>query len=64
VFDQKWVWGYTSREEDDVKKCKEGDILNDCLLSFNRTDFWIPQTGATTTGDAFASHKYSGKSAL
>jgi len=28
------------------------------------TDFRIPQKGAATKGNAFASHKYAGKSAL
>ena len=30
----------------------------------NGTDFRIPQKGIATKGNAFASHKYAGKSAL
>ena len=37
---------------------------NDCLMSIVGTDFRIPQTGAAIRGNAFASHKYAGKSAL
>jgi hypothetical protein len=37
---------------------------NDCLMSINGTDFWIPQTGTAIRGNAFTSHKYAGKSAL
>ncbi len=48
----------------DFKKRKNGDIGNICLMSINGTDFRIPQTGKATTGNWFASHKYSGKSAL
>ena len=33
-------------------------------MSINGTDFRIPQTGAAIQGNAFASHKYTGKSAL
>ena len=33
-------------------------------MSINGTNFWIPQTGEAKTGSAFASHKYSFKSAL
>jgi hypothetical protein len=40
------------------------DVLNDCMMSVDGTDFRIPQKGATTKGNAFASHKYAGKSAL
>ena len=37
---------------------------NDCLMSIDRTDFRIPQTGTAIRGNAFASHKYMFKSAL
>jgi hypothetical protein len=40
------------------------DVLNDCTMTADRTDFRIPQKGAATKGNAFASHKYPGKSAL
>jgi hypothetical protein len=48
----------------DFEKCKNNNIGNECLMSINGTDFRIPQTGKTTTGNWFASHKYAGKSAL
>ena len=37
---------------------------NDCLMSIDGTDFLILQAGAVIPGNAFASHKYAGKSAL
>ena len=37
---------------------------NDCLMSIDGTDFRIPQMGTAIRGNAFASHKYEGKSAL
>ena len=40
------------------------DVLNDCTMTVDGTDFRIPQKGAATKGNAFASHKYAGKSAL
>jgi len=40
------------------------DVLNDCLMTINGTDFRIPQKGAAKKGNAFASHKYAGKSTL
>jgi hypothetical protein len=40
------------------------DVLNDCTMTVDSTDFRIPQKGAATKGNAFASHKYAGKSAL
>jgi len=40
------------------------DVLNDCLMSIDGTDFRIPQKGAAKKGNAFVSHKYAGKSAL
>jgi hypothetical protein len=43
---------------------KKGDILNDCLMTVDGTDFRVPQNGTSTKGNAFASHKYAGKSAL
>ncbi len=33
-------------------------------MTINRTDFQIPQKGIAKKGNAFASHKYAGKSAL
>jgi len=42
----------------------EGDAGNDCLMSVDGTDFRIPQKGLPMKGNAFASHKYAGKSAL
>ncbi len=43
---------------------KKGDILNDCLMTVNGTDFRVPQKGTATKGNAFVSHKYAGKYAL
>jgi hypothetical protein len=40
------------------------DVLNDCMMTVDGTDFRIPQKGAAMKGNAFASHKYAGKSAL
>jgi hypothetical protein len=40
------------------------DVLNNCTMRVDGTDFRIPQKGVTTKGNAFASHKYAGKSAL
>jgi hypothetical protein len=40
------------------------DVLNDRMMTVDRTDFRIPRKGAATKGNAFASHKYAGKSAL
>jgi hypothetical protein len=42
----------------------EHDVLNDCTMTVNGTDFRIPQKGTATKGNAFASHKYAGKSTL
>jgi hypothetical protein len=39
-------------------------VLNDCTMTVDGTDFRIPQKGAAMKGNAFASHKYAGKSAL
>jgi len=39
-------------------------IGNDCLMSIDGTDILIPRTGEAKTGNWFASHKYSFKSAL
>jgi hypothetical protein len=33
-------------------------------MTVNGTDFLVPQKGTATKGNAFASHKYAGKSAL
>ena len=40
------------------------NVLNNCTMTVNGTDFRILQKGAATKGNAFASHKYAGKSAL
>jgi hypothetical protein len=40
------------------------DVLNNCTMTVDGTDFRTPQKGAATKGNAFASHKYAGKSAL
>ena len=40
------------------------DVGNDCLMTIDGTNFRIPQKGAATKGNAFAYHKYAGKSAL
>jgi hypothetical protein len=48
----------------DFEDQKINDIGNDCLMSIDGTDFQIPQTGEAKTGNWFASHKYSFKSAL
>jgi hypothetical protein len=40
------------------------DVLNDCTMTVDGTDFRIPQKGDATKGNAFMSHKYAGKSAL
>jgi hypothetical protein len=37
---------------------------NNCIMSIDGTDFRILQTGTAIRGNAFASHKYLGKSAL
>ena len=39
-------------------------MLNDCTMTVGGTDFRIPQKGVATKGNAFASHKYMGNSAL
>ena len=48
----------------DFKSRLVGNKLNDCLMTINGTDFCIQQKGITKKGNAFGSHKYSGKSAL
>ncbi len=48
----------------DFERRKEGDMGNDCLMSIDGTDFRVPQTVTAIRGNAFASHKYAGKSAL
>ena len=48
----------------DFDSRKKGDVLNDCLMTVDGTDFCIPQKGVAKKGNAFASHKYAGKSAL
>jgi hypothetical protein len=40
------------------------DVLNNCTMTVDGTGFRIPQKGIATKGNAFASHKYAGKSAL
>ena len=39
-------------------------MLNGFMMTVDGTDFRILQKGAATKGNAFASHKYAGKSAL
>jgi hypothetical protein len=40
------------------------NVLNDCTMTVDGTDFRIPLKGIATKGNAFGSHKYAGKSAL
>jgi hypothetical protein len=40
------------------------NVGNNCTMNIDGTDFWIPQKGIVKKGNAFASHKYAGKSAL
>ncbi len=40
------------------------DVLNDCTMTVDGTDFRIPQKGIAMKGNAIASHKYAGKSTL
>ena len=40
------------------------DVGNDCLMKIDGTDFRINQKGPAARGNAFASYKYAGKSAL
>ena len=40
------------------------NVLNDCTMTVDGTEFHIPQKGIATKGNAFGSHKYVGKSAL
>jgi hypothetical protein len=48
----------------DFDKRKEDEIHNDCLMSIDSTDFQIYPKGSAVKGNAYASHKYAGKSAL
>ena len=48
----------------DFDRRLEGDMGHDCLITVNGTDFQIPQKGLPKKGNAFASHKFAGKSAL
>ena len=48
----------------DFDRRLEGDMGNDCLITVDGTDFQIPQKGLPKKGNAFASHKFAGKSAL
>jgi len=48
----------------DFERRKDGDVLNDCLMTVDGTDFRIPQQGEAEEGNPFGSHKYAGKSAL
>ncbi len=43
---------------------EKGDVLNNCLMTVNGTDFPVPKKRMATKENAFASHKYAGKSAL
>jgi hypothetical protein len=40
------------------------DLLNNCMMTVDGTDLRIPPKGIATKGNAFASHKYTRKSAL
>ena len=40
------------------------NVGNDCTLTIGRTNFRIPQMGIAKKGNAFAPHKYLGKSTL
>ncbi len=40
------------------------NVLNDCTMTVDSTDFRVPQKGVATKGNPFASHKCVGKSAL
>jgi DDE superfamily endonuclease len=40
------------------------DVLNDCTMTVDGTDFRIQQQGERIKGNPFGSHKYKGKSAL
>jgi hypothetical protein len=40
------------------------DVGNNCLMLIDGMDFQITQKGPAMRGNAFASHKYAGKSAL
>ncbi len=46
----------------DFDSQKKGNVLNNCTA--NGIDFCFPQKGVSAKGNAFASHKYNGKSAL
>ena len=48
----------------DFDNRKKFNVLNDYLMTVDGTDFRIPQQGEAKPGNAFASHKYGGKSAL
>jgi hypothetical protein len=48
----------------DFESRLDHDMGNDCLMTVDGTDFRIPQKGKAISGNAFASHKYAGKSAL
>jgi hypothetical protein len=49
---------------DPLQQSKKMDVLNDCLMTVAGTDFHVLQKGKATKGNALASHKYAGKSAL
>jgi hypothetical protein len=40
------------------------DVLNNCTMTVDGTYFCIPHKGVAMKGNAFTSHKYTGKSAL
>jgi hypothetical protein len=44
----------------DFESRKKGDVLNDCLMTINGTDFRVPQQGLVKEGNPFGSHKYAG----
>jgi hypothetical protein len=48
----------------DFNRCFKGNMGNDCLMTIDGTNFRVLQKGLPKKGNAFASHKYAGKSAL
>jgi hypothetical protein len=66
---QKWVWLFIEHITElannvivfESRLIK--DVGNNCLMSIGGTDFQITQKDPATRGNAFASHKYAGKSA-
>ena len=48
----------------DFDSRKDNDMLNDCMMTVDGTNFRIQQQGDAVPGNPFGSHKYKGKSAL